>query len=320
MLNQAHFKIKTQDMKKLSVNIGSAVLLSIASLSANASGSDNYTKPAVNLNSIVPAQLKTASDLDSILSAQPEEVQQRYQYRNPKETLEFFQIEPGMKVMEVLPGRGWYTKILLPFLGAEGELVGVDYPQAMWPHFSFMTPERIEGKKTWVSTWTEEANTWRNDSDAKVSAFQFAEMPESISGTVDAALYIRALHNLNRHQDKDDYLGTALKETYAALKPGGLLGFVQHHAREDRQDEWADGNNGYLKQSFVIETMGKYGFEFVAQSDINANPKDQAKEGDNVWRLLPSLRSDNEDPEHLKALEEIGESNRMTLLFKKPNS
>jgi len=183
-----------------------------------------------------------------------------------------------------------------------------------------MTPERIEGKKTWVSTWTEEANTWRDSQSAKVSAFQFAEMPESMAGTVDAALYIRALHNLNRHQDKGDYLGVALSETFAALKPGGLLGFVQHQALEDRPDEWADGNNGYLKQSFVIKTMNKYGFEFVAQSDINANPKDQATEGDNVWRLPPGLRSKNKDPEHLQSLKEIGESNRMTLLFKKPES
>ena len=261
---------------------------------------------------------KHQHNLDAVLASQPEKTQQRYAYRNPKETLQFLQIKPGMKVMEVLPGRGWYSKILLPHLGTEGELVGVDYPQALWPNFSFMTPERIEGKKTWVSTWTADANSWRTNDSAKVSAFQFNEMPNSVKGTIDAALFIRALHNLNRFPEKQDFLGNALKETFQALKPGGYLGIVQHHAYEDRPDDWADGNNGYLKQSFVINKLQQHGFEFVAQSDINANPKDQAKQGDNVWRLLPSLRGKFKDDQHREEIKSIGESNRMTLLFRKP--
>ena len=142
-------------------------------------------------------------------------------------------------------------------------------------------------------------------------------MPDSMKGSADAALFIRALHNLNRHRDKDDYIGMALKETYDALKPGGLLGVVQHQAREDRPDDWADGNKGYLKQSFVIKKITEYGFELIAQSDINANPKDLADKGDNVWRLQPSSRSKSKDENELKRLKDIGESNRMTLLFRK---
>lgn len=289
-------------LKKLTICLTSMLFLSACNTSSVDSDSE---------------RVQTNAALNSALAVQSEKVQQRYQYRHPKQTLEFFGIKPGMKVIEVLPGRGWYTKILLPFLGSEGEVVGVDYPQALWPHFSFMTPERLEKKKTWVATWTDQANTWRDETSASVSAFQYAEMPDSMKGSVDAALFIRALHNLNRHRDKGDYLGQALKDTYAALKPGGLLGVVQHKALEDRSDDWADGNKGYLKQSFVISTMAEYGFEFIAQSDINANPKDLADKGDSVWRLPPSSRSKSKDQAYLKSLKEIGESNRMTLLFKK---
>lgn len=257
------------------------------------------------------------NSIETILAGQPDNAQQRYQFRNPKETLEFFNIKPGMTVIEVLPGdKGWYSKILLPFLGDNGTLIGADYPFNIWEHFSFMTPERLEAKKTWVTDWTALAKTWRTEHSAQIGAFQFENMPEQYSESVDAVLFIRALHNLNRVNDKGDFLGNTLKETYKALKPGGIVGIVQHEAREDRPDSWADGNNGYLKKSFVIKTMTEHGFEFVAQSNINANPKDQAGEGDRVWRLPPALSS--KDPETKAAMKAIGESNRMTLLFKKP--
>ena len=253
---------------------------------------------------------------EKILEAQSEEHKARHQYRNPQKTLEFFKIKPGMTVVEVLPGGGWYSKILLPLLGSKGTLIGADYPLTLWNNFSFMTPERLEAKKSWVPSWIKDAHSWRTDDSALVNAFQFANMPESFNDSADAVLFIRALHNLNRFNEKSGYLDTALKESFNVLKPGGIVGVVQHQAREDRSDEWADGNNGYLKQSFVMKKMAEHGFEFVASSDINANPKDLAKEGDKVWRLPPSLRSD--DPEVKAAMQAIGESNRMTLLFKKP--
>jgi len=256
--------------------------------------------------------------LDTTLAAQPEEAQTRYQYRHPKETLEFFDIKPGMTVVEALPGRGWYSKILLPVLGKEGELIGADYPQSMWSNFSFMTPERIEEKKTWVTTWTTEAEEWRTEDSAKISAFKYNEMPESMNGTADAVLFIRALHNLARFEEKSGYLTSALEQTKAILKPGGIIGVVQHQALEDRPDEWANGSNGYLKKSFIIATMKTAGFEFIGESNINENPKDLAGEGDFVWRLPPSLNGAKEDAEKKAAMLAIGESNRMTLKFRKP--
>lgn len=182
--------------------------------------------------------------LKSALASQGEATQARYGARNPGQTLDFFGIEPGMTVVEALPGGGWYSKILLPYLGKDGELVGVDYALSMWSNFSFMTPERIEAKKTWVDTWTTDAQAWRGENSASVSAFQFNSMPESMQGKADAVLFIRALHNLSRFEEKGSFLSTALQETFAVLKPGGIVGIVQHQAREDRPDEWATGANG----------------------------------------------------------------------------
>ena len=96
------------------------------------------------------------------------------------------------------------------------------------------------------------------------------------------------------------------------------MGVVQHHARDEMPDEWATGANGYLKKQFVIDQMEAAGFEFVAESDINANPKDQPTTEDFVWRLPPSLVTSREDPELRKKMLAIGESNRMTLKFRKP--
>lgn len=259
------------------------------------------------------------SPIKAAVEAQPEEAKARYQYRNPAETLEFFGVEPGMTVIEALPGGGWYSKIIISVLGKDGELIGADYSQALWPNFDFMTPERIEQKKSWVADWTAEASEWGNEDSAKISAFQFDEMPESMHGKVDAVLFIRALHNLSRFEDKGGFLTNGLKEVYAALKPGGIVGVVQHEAREDRPDEWANGSNGYLKKSNVKAKMKEMGFEFIGESAINENSKDQANEGDFVWRLPPSLSGAKDDEEKTAAMNAIGESHRMTLKFRKPS-
>lgn len=272
-----------------------------------------------DVESIKPKSTVDNTVLKTALAAQSDEAKARYAARKPQETLEFFGIEPGMNVVEILPGGGWYTKILLPYLGQDGHVVGVDYPQTLWPNFSWMTPERIEAKKTWVSTWTADAEQWRSDGAAKVSAFQFAEMPEEYKGTADAVVYFRALHNLVRFNAEQGFLNGALKDTYDVLKPGGIVGIVQHQAREDRPDEWANGNNGYIKKSFIISQMADAGFEFVAETDINENPKDQAGEGDIVWRLPPSYNGSRDDEVKKAAMTAIGESHRMTLKFRKPS-
>lgn len=255
---------------------------------------------------------------DAILAAQPEEVQARFKNRQPKKTLDFFGIEPGMTVVEVLPGGGWYTKILLPYLGNDGMVIGADYSLQMWPHFSFADEEFLEQKETWIRDWTADAEQWRTDDGARVSAFVLGSLPESMHGTADAVLFIRALHNLARFSAAGDFLGEALSDAYNVLKPGGIVAIVQHHARDDMPDEWASGSNGYLKKGFVMEQMQAAGFQFVAESDMHANPKDRPTTEEFVWRLPPGYSGSRDNPELKAKVDAIGESNRMTLMFRKP--
>lgn len=261
--------------------------------------------------------------LAEVLEAQPDEVQQRYDERHPQATLSFFGIEPGMTVVEALPGGGWYTRILLPYLGADGRLIGANYPLDLWPNFEFASEEFLADIQDWVETFPSDAAMWCDRSCADVDAFWLGSLPDEMQGTADAVLFIRALHNLARFQNAgvDDYLDEALADAFAALAPGGVLGIVQHEARADMPDDWADGSNGYLKKSFVVEKAEAAGFVLEAESDVNANPDDRPTADDYVWRLPPSLSvpDDAEDPEALRAeYTAIGESNRMTLRFRKP--
>jgi predicted methyltransferase len=256
--------------------------------------------------------------LAAVLDAQPDEVQARYAHRHPLETLDFFGIEPGMTVVEGLPGGGWYTKILLPYLGPDGTVIGADYSLDMYPLFGFFSDEQLEKKKTWVADWTAEAEGWAGQDGASVEAFVFGSMPDERRGTADAVLLIRALHNLNRFESQGGFLTAALQNVYDVLKPGGIVGVVQHRAPLDRSDEWADGSRGYLKQDHVIDRLAAAGFEFVGASEINANPADRPGEADIVWRLPPSLATSRDNPELAEEMKAIGETDRMTLKFRKP--
>lgn len=256
--------------------------------------------------------------LTQVLDAQPADEQARYAFRHPSETLEFFGIEPEMNVVEALPGAGWYTKILLPYLGQDGSLIGADYAFEMYDKFGSMSPDFLEKKKTWTTTWVAETNSWRTDDSAVVSAFVFGDLPEAFKGTANAVLLIRALHNLVRFNADGGYLDQALQNTFDILESGGIVGVVQHQASEDSSAEFTDGSHGYLKKSQVIQFMEAAGFEFVAESNINENPQDQPGPDDIVWRLPPSLATSKDNPELAAQMQAIGESNRMTLKFRKP--
>ena len=256
--------------------------------------------------------------LATVLAAQPADVQARYEWRHPQETLEFFGIEPGMTVVEALPGRGWYTKVLLPYLGPEGRLIGADYALEMYPLFGFFNEEQLKAKETWMQQFTTDATGWAGEGGAAVSAFVLGSLPEELKGQADAVLLIRALHNLARFEQEGGFLTAALQNVHDVLKPGGIVGVVQHQARDGMPDEWADGSKGYLKKDFVIARMEAAGFEFVDSSPINENDQDVPTTEDIVWRLPPSLATSRDNPELRARMEAIGESNRMTLRFRKP--
>ncbi|HEY5641439.1 MAG TPA: hypothetical protein VIS31_01060 [Woeseiaceae bacterium] len=273
--------------------------------------------PAVALEE-TPATPASAGLLADVLAAMPEEFKQRYAHRHPQETLEFFGIEPGMTVVEALPGSGWYTRVLLPYLGPEGRLIGANYAMDMWPNFAFANEAFMESQRNWARDFPAVAEEWRGANGATVTAFNFGAMPGELAGTADAVLFVRMLHNLARFESEGGFLTEAMADAYNVLKPGGILGVVQHQARDEMSDEFADGSRGYLKRAFVLAAAAAAGFEFVAESDINANPADQPGEDEVVWRLPPSLAGTEENSEARVAMMAIGESHRMTLKFRKP--
>lgn len=275
--------------------------------------------------SLLPGSLLTqtvnAADNDrlaAILAAQPADVQARYQYRHPGPTLEFFGIEPGMTVVDILPGSGWYTKILLPYLGDDGAVIGADYSVDVWTGIGYDSEEYLATRATWIADWTADAATWGGEHSAGVAAFVLGSLPESMHGTADVVLFVRALHNMAYPTPDARHLAEAIQDSYDVLKPGGIVGVVQHHARDDMPDDWSNGEMGYLKKGFVIEMMETAGFELVGESDLNANNLDMPTDEDFVWRLPPSYSGSRDNPEQRAMVDAIGESNRMTLKFRKP--
>ncbi len=248
--------------------------------------------------------------LQKVLDARSDETKARDQYRHPKETLHLLSIQEGMTVVDALPG-SWYGDIITPLIGEKGTYIGVNYGEWFYENrFPDDAENRWEKAQAWLSEWPEEASQYgggKNSPD--IAAYFFPGLPESMNETADAWLFIRALHHTNRFDSK--YLDMSAADAFRVLKSGGLAGVVQHRAPEDADDVWADGSKGYLKQSRVIQAFKKAGFVLENASEINANRKDQPTESDFVWRLLPSNKDD-------ATAQAIGESDRMTLVFRKP--
>lgn len=259
-----------------------------------------------------------SAQLSMVLAAQDDKHKARYPFRNPQKTLEFFQVTPSMTVVEVLPGGGWYSKILLPYLGGEGTLIGADYSMAMWPNFDFVNDEFIQQRQGWPAKWVADSDTWGGESPASAVGATIDTIPGVYKGKADKVLFIRALHNLARFEDKGQFLSNAMKASFEVLKPGGHVGIVQHVMDESVPDAWVDGSRGYMKVSDIKKRMLEAGFEFVGSSPVNLNPLDKPAEGDIVWRLPPSLSGLEVGTEAYNKMVNIGESNRATLLFVKP--
>jgi len=274
---------------------------------------------ATEASVVEEAQAATPS-LADVLAAQSDEMKARYQYRHPQETMEFFGIESGMTVVEGLPGGGWYTHLLAPLLGSNGHIIAVNYPIEIWPLFPFGNEEFVQRMSTWATDFPAGVDEWRDDNSAGVSAYTFGSIPDELAGTADVVLFARVLHNLANFENagEGEFLTTALADVYSMLKPGGVFGVVQHEARAEMSDEFANGTHGYLKKDFVIAQVEAAGLEFVGEIAINANENDQPSASDIVWRLPPTYFGADDNEELRAAMDEIGESNRMTLKFRKP--
>lgn len=257
------------------------------------------------------------NQLATILEAQPAEVKNRYAARHPAETIAFFELKAGDTVIEALPGGGWYSGILYPHLGENGVLIGANYPRRIFERIGF-DADRVQRMMDRHTNWPGKIKAAAVAKGGALELYTMTEMPARLDGKADKVLFIRALHNIYRFDKDTGDVKTVLAEAFRSLKPGGLVGVVQHRAPESASDDWANGSRGYLKQSKVIADFEAAGFKLVESREINANPKDRPSGKDRVWRLPPSLRGPEKNSPEWRKNKEIGESDRMTLKFVKP--
>lgn len=226
--------------------------------------------------------------------------------RNPYETLQFFEVEPHHKVLEIWPGAGWYSEILAPYLKDDGlHIAG---------HFN---------PKSEVAYFVKSLENYKQKLDDKKAIYGKVKLsvfdPKNptlgiIDESLDRVLTFRNVHNFYMNGGGDAQVKAAFEAMFAALKSGGILGVVDHRLPSTSPRE-QQNNSGYMHETYVIEMAESVGFKLVEKSEINANPKDTTNHPKGVWSLPPSYALGDENKEKYSA---IGESDRMTLKFKKP--
>ncbi|GGB64373.1 class I SAM-dependent methyltransferase [Blastomonas aquatica] len=253
------------------------------------------------------ADASAASAIDAAVAADLRgDDKARDQYRHPKQTLEFFQVKPDMVVAEYAADAGWYTKILAPLTATSGKYVAL----GVSPSSPSLSAERKAQMAAYPAAYPDRATKATGLSADKITAYVNNAVPAEMQGKIDRVLVFRMLHNLQR----SGILGSELDAMHAMLAPGGMVGVVQHRAKADAPAAYVDGSKGYLKEADVIATFEKHGFVLAGKSEINANPKDPADHAQGVWTLPPNYALKDQDKAKYAA---IGESDRMTLLFKK---
>ncbi len=219
-------------------------------------------------------------------------------YRSPYETITFFKIKPNMKVIELSPGGGWYTEILANYLSDSGLLIAAHFNPEIKNNYLKRSRANFENM----------LSSKENFRKVKLVNLDSALAPTE---SVDAVLTFRNLHNwLGPNMDN------IFQNSFNALKPGGFFGIVEHRAKPGTSIKKMK-QSGYVTEMHAIEIAESIGFKLVGKSEINANPNDTTDHPKGVWTLPPTLRM--KDVDRSKYLQ-IGESDRMTLLFVKPVS
>jgi predicted methyltransferase len=228
--------------------------------------------------------------------------------RHPVETLEFFGLRPDQTVVELSPGAGgWYTEILAPYLRERGKLyaAGFESDPPEGPGRDYM----LQGRQKFADKLAS-----RPDLYDRVVVTELGPRRQQIApdGSADLVLTFRNVHGWMSGGFADKVFAAA----YRALKPGGVLGVVEHRARADKPQD-PQAKSGYVREDVVIELAEAAGFKLDGRSEINANPKDTTDHPSGVWTLPPTLRLGEKDRDKYLA---IGESDRMTLRFRKPGA
>lgn len=224
----------------------------------------------------------------------------RDKYRHPKETIEFFGVQPTDTVIELWPGGGWYAEILAPYLANKGHYIGGNFNA---------NPDDEKQRNGYRAKAGKKFEKWIADNQAKLgNASTVTFDPPSFyamgdDNSADVVLTFRNLHNWAMK----GYLEPVFDSAYKVLKSGGTFGIVEHRANPGM-----DPKTGYMDQAQMIKLAEKAGFTFVESSEINANAKDTKDYPKGVWTLPPRLALDDQDKEKYLA---IGESDRMTLKF-----
>lgn len=225
-------------------------------------------------------------------------------YRHPAQTLSFFGVAPGKTVIEITPGSGWYSEILAPLLRGKGSYVAavVDpmaVPEGRGRDYQQRSREGLEKKFAGNAAVYDKATLVAYNPTAPVFG---------AANSADVVLTFRNVHNWRSANQAEGMF----KGFYSVLKPGGVLGVVEHRAKADVP---ADDKTGYVGQKEVIAMAEAAGFKLAGSSEINANPRDTKDYPNGVWTLPPTNQHDAADEAKYQA---IGESDRMTLRFIKP--
>jgi predicted methyltransferase len=233
---------------------------------------------------------------------------ERDQWRHPLQTLLFWGLGGSMTVLELLPGLGWYTSILAPYLAANGgNLIAAGFD----PRSDSLAQREVLA--AWEARFTRDQETYGRIERTSISSGVLAP-PNS----VHLAILANNIHTLMA----EGVAERVFRNVLTALRPGGAFGVEQHRASSTGLQDPLAGT-GYVQEAYVKALAQEAGFEFVAASDVNANPRDSRDHPFGVWTLPPTLRTSPlgqpDDPSFDSApYRAIGESDRMTLKFRKP--